>query len=367
MRKILSILMTTIIVLTMSSAIVVFGYGGNRSYSDVSSNHWAFDAISFTTEKKWFNGYSDGTFCPNNTISRAEATKVLVSLFEREVNEISDTSYSDVFVTDWYAPYIEVGKDLFLNVKDGGKFKPNTPISREETIYALVRGMKFNISVEYVDQSMLEKFTDAKEINDSIKPYFTIAMQKNLISGYSDGTVKAKDSLTRAEFATLLYRAYWINQGKTIDQIEMTDDEAKNYEESYDDLDLTNSSEIAFRKAVVTLVNEIRNDNGLNQLSENPDLAQVAQMKAEDMQNNDYFDHQSPTYGSPFDMMKKFGISYMSAGENIAKGQSTPEEVVNSWMNSEGHKENILNPSYTQIGIGYSADEDIWVQMFIGQ
>lgn len=364
MKKILSILMTTIIVLTMSSAVVVFG---NSVYTDVASSHWAFDAISFATQKKWFNGYSDGTFCPNNTISRAEATKVLVSMLERDSNEISKTSYSDVLVSDWYAPYIEAGKDLFIDVNVGGKFKPHNPITREETIYALVRGMKFNISVEYVDQSMLEKFTDAKEINDSIKPYFTIAMQKDLISGYNDGTVKAKGSLTRAEFATLLYRAYWISQGTSIDEIEMTDDEAKNYEESYDDFDLSNSGEIAFRKAVVTLVNEIRNDYGLNQLSENPDLAQVAQMKAEDMQNNKYFDHQSPTYGSPFDMMKKFGISYMSAGENIAKGQSTPEEVVNSWMNSEGHKENILNPSYTQIGIGYSADEDIWVQMFIGQ
>lgn len=367
MKKILSVLITAVIVLTLGGTFAVLGYGGSRLYSDVRSNHWAFDAISFTTEKKWFNGYTDGTFCPNNTISRAEAAKVLVSLLEREVHEISDTGYSDVFVTDWYAPYIEVGKDLFLDVKDGGKFKPNSPISREETVYALVRGMKFNISVEYVDQSMLEQFVDAKEIKDTIRPYFTIAMQKNLISGYSDGTVKAKDSLTRAEFAMLLYRAYRINQGETVDQIEMTDEEAKDYEASYDDLDLTHSSEIAFRKAVVTLVNEIRNDNGFNQLSENPDLAQAAQMKAEDMQNNDYFDHQSPTYGSPFDMMKNFGISYVCAGENIAKGQSTPEEVVNSWMNSEGHKKNILNPSYTQIGIGYAADENIWVQMFIGR
>ena len=79
--------MTTIIVLTMSSAMAVFG---NSIYTDVASSHWAFDAISFATQKKWFNGYSDGTFCPNNTISRAEATKVLVSLIEREVNEISD-------------------------------------------------------------------------------------------------------------------------------------------------------------------------------------------------------------------------------------------------------------------------------------
>ena len=65
------------------------------------------------------------------------------------------------------------------------------------------------------------------------------------------------------------------------------------------------------------------------------------------MINKNYFDHTSPTYGSPFDMMKKFGISYRTAGENIAKGQRTPQEVMNSWMNSSGHRANILNSSFT--------------------
>lgn len=363
MKKIISLFMTVLILLTLSSMTAVFAYEGKVMYSDVNSSHWAFEAISFSTEKNWFNGYYDGTFCPNNIITRAEAVKVFVTLLERETEEVSVASFRDVDADSWYAPYAEAGKDLLFNAKDGGDFKPDTPITREETVYALVRGMKFNISVEHADQSITEKFNDADEIDDSIKPYFTIAMQKNLISGYSDGSVKAKNPLTRAEFATLLYRAYLIKQDTSIDKIEMTNDEAKNYE----DFNLIDSSETAFRKAVVTLVNEIRNDNGLNQLSENPDLAQAAQMKAEDMQNNNYFDHQSPTYGSPFDMMNKFGISYMSAGENIAEGQSTPEEVINSWMNSEGHKRNILNPSYTQIGIGYSADKNIWVQMFIGE
>ena len=85
------------------------------------------------------------------------------------------------------------------------------------------------------------------------------------------------------------------------------------------------------------------------------------------MQKNNYFSHTSPTYGSPFDMMKQFGISYRAAAENIAMGQRTPEEVVNAWMNSDGHRKNILSSSYTHIGIGYMENGNYWTQMFIGK
>ncbi len=67
-------------------------------------------------------------------------------------------------------------------------------------------------------------------------------------------------------------------------------------------------------------------------------LYQTLLQKSQDMIDNNYFSHNSPTYGSPFDMLKKFGISYKTAGENIAMGQKTPKEVVNAWMNSEGHR-----------------------------
>ena len=118
---------------------------------------------------------------------------------------------------------------------------------------------------------------------------------------------------------------------------------------------------------VIRLTNVKRTQSGLRNLSANWELNRVAQYKAQDMQNKNYFSHTSPTYGSPFDMMKAFGISYRSAGENIAKGQSTPAQVVEAWWNSPGHKANILNSSYTQIGVGYVAGGKYWVQMFIGK
>ena len=121
-----------------------------------------------------------------------------------------------------------------------------------------------------------------------------------------------------------------------------------------------------YENEVIRLVNEIRRSNGLKPLTANWELSRIARYKSEDMSNNRYFSHTSPTYGTPFQMIKAFGLSYRSAGENIAYGYRTPAAVVDGWMNSSGHRANILNASYTQIGVGYCANGNYWTQMFIG-
>lgn len=127
-----------------------------------------------------------------------------------------------------------------------------------------------------------------------------------------------------------------------------------------------NAAVSAFESEVVRLVNEQRVQNGLKPLTENWELSRVARYKSQDMVDNRYFSHTSPTYGTPFQMIKAFGLSFRTAGENIAYGQRTPQAVVNAWMNSSGHRANILNASYTQIGVGYVANGHYWTQMFIG-
>ena len=126
------------------------------------------------------------------------------------------------------------------------------------------------------------------------------------------------------------------------------------------------SSVTAFENEVIRLVNEIRVKNGLSALNTNWELSRIARYKSQDMVSNRYFSHTSPTYGSPFQMIKSFGLTYQSAGENIAYGQTTPQAVVNAWMNSSGHRANILNSSYKQIGVGYVANGHYWTQLFIG-
>lgn len=123
---------------------------------------------------------------------------------------------------------------------------------------------------------------------------------------------------------------------------------------------------LQYEAEVIRLVNEIRVKNGLKALATNWELSRVARYKSEDMSSARYFSHTSPTYGTPFQMIQSFGLSYRTAGENIAYGQRTPAAVVDAWMNSSGHRANILNASYTQIGVGYCANGNYWTQMFIG-
>lgn len=125
-------------------------------------------------------------------------------------------------------------------------------------------------------------------------------------------------------------------------------------------------SVLSYESEVIRLVNEVRRENGLKALTANWELSRMARYKSQDMLNKGYFSHTSPTYGTPFQMIKAFGLSFRTAGENIARGYPTPQAVVNGWMNSSGHRANILNASYTQIGVGYVAQGNYWTQMFIG-
>ena len=154
-----------------------------------------------------------------------------------------------------------------------------------------------------------------------------------------------------------------------LSEIKNANPQIKNYDLIYPgqviNLPTADGAVTAYEQEVIRLVNEIRAENGLKTLTYNWELSRVARYKSQDMKDNNYFSHTSPVYGSPFQMIKNFGISFRSAGENIAKGYATPQAVVNGWMNSSGHRANILNASYTHIGVGYVSGGNYWTQMFI--
>lgn len=145
----------------------------------------------------------------------------------------------------------------------------------------------------------------------------------------------------------------------------------KNYDLIYPgqqiNIPTVSSTATAYETEVVRLVNQRRAEHGLKPLTQDWQLSRVARYKSQDMKDLGYFSHTSPTYGSPFQMMKSFGISYRTAGENIAKGYASPEVVVNAWMNSPGHRANILNSTYTHIGVGFVSSGNYWTQMFISK
>ncbi len=217
-KKILGIGIAVVLFLNIGIHANALDYGDEWSsytgaettkYVDVPQNHWAYDAIMRTSSKNWFSGYPDGSFMPDASITRAEALTVFVTFLGLELSNVNTTSFYDVDANEWYAPYIEAGKDLFpvhTTIQGKSPFNPNMPVTREDTIYALVKSLGCNLTEKYVDQSVLNMFVDKNSISESIKPYFSIALNHELVSGYPDGTIHAQDPLTRAEFATLLLR-----------------------------------------------------------------------------------------------------------------------------------------------------------------
>ncbi len=124
----------------------------------------------------------------------------------------------------------------------------------------------------------------------------------------------------------------------------------------------------ALEDEVLRLVNVYRSQNGLQMLRRNWEASRVARIKSQDMINNRYFSHNSPVYGSPFKMMEAYGLRFSAAGENIARGQRSAQEVMTAWMNSPGHRANILNPTFTELGVGAAKDYNgtlHWTQMFL--
>ena len=120
---------------------------------------------------------------------------------------------------------------------------------------------------------------------------------------------------------------------------------------------------------LLSLINSKRTENNINTLEVDAELQNIARLKAKDLAENSYFSHISPTYGTPFEMLRNNNISYKTASENIA-GNSNISAALDSWMNSESHKNNILSNDYNYTGIAVVdsiAYGKIIVQFFIGR
>ena len=170
------------------------------TYKDVPTTHWAYNAVERCSASNWFSGYPDGTFRPDGKITRAEALKVFVTfLGEPLPADLTSTSYYDVEISDWYAPYIEAGKDLFpqrTSMSSEPKFQPDMPVTREDTVYALVNALNYDQLVTNADQSVLNMFLDQNSISEMCRAHMAVAVSNELVSGYSDGTIGAQDPLT---------------------------------------------------------------------------------------------------------------------------------------------------------------------------
>ena len=320
-------------------------------FPDVSTSHWAYSSIQKLSNAKIINGYSNGMFGPNNQVSRAQAAKILANALKLPLESTYKTSYQDVPSTHWAYKEIRAltEKGVFSNTTT---FNPDAPLSRAQMAKLLVVAYQIKI-----DDHHQVTFKDVPQ--DNWKPFIITLAEVKISEGVSWNYFSPYAKVTRAQLSVFIDRAMIWDQKRDSGVIKY-DSTKKVY---VDSTLAINDTAIQ----TVHLVNLERAKAGLPALVADAPLSKIATVKAEDMVKNNYFDHISPTYGKPWDMAKQFGYSYSSFGENIAYGQKTPQEVVTAWMNSPGHKANILNKDYTNIGAGIKKDANgriYWVHMF---
>lgn len=194
MKKFLTALLSASLIMGISAA----------AYTDVNENDWFFSAVSTATQKAWFSGYDDGSFLPQNTILRGEAAKVLsVYKYGENIPEITSAP-EDISGEEWYAPYAALCAAEDIIPLNGSAFDAQTPITRQDAMYAMSAVLELEKSN---DLSALDAFSDRDLISDYAKSSVAAAVFAGIVSGFDDDTVKPLDTITRAQFATIMMNA----------------------------------------------------------------------------------------------------------------------------------------------------------------
>lgn len=190
-----------------------------QTFKDVKTSYWAFEYISEMAQRNVLNGYPNGYFYPENPVTRAEFAKIMASAASLSISKPQYKIFRDVDINEWYAPYVHTACNYLsgFNYSDGTYYLPETNALREDIAVALVKLKGYDTTG--ADISMLKAmFTDYSSISSSAQIYVATAIEKGLISGYSDNTFKGQNTITRAEAATLLWRAYhYCNENKNFD------------------------------------------------------------------------------------------------------------------------------------------------------
>ncbi|WP_018750382.1 S-layer homology domain-containing protein [Paenibacillus sanguinis] len=181
------------------------------SFADLPSTHWAYNYIAEMVNRKVISGYPDGKFRPNNTITRAEFAKIMITASGITPKKVNYSSFSDIETSNWASPFVESVKDYMTGYRTAdGKytFNPSAPATREDVAVALVKLKGYDTN-RLPDQSTIEAmFKDYNGISESAKSYVALAVENRLVSGFQDETFRPQATITRSEATVMLWRAY---------------------------------------------------------------------------------------------------------------------------------------------------------------
>ncbi len=250
--------------------------------------------------------------------------------------------------------YIFVAHMLgFVNGMSSEEFSPDSKLTREQAakILSIIYDKVLAENLD-VKEYFIKPFDDDKSISDWARNYVYYVKEINIMKGMGNNLFKPKDNYSVEQAIITILRVKKEGDSKKGDKNEIS-----NKSELNDKLS-------QYRKEVIRLINIEREKTGLNPFKENPEFQEYSDLRAKELATN-------PSHTRP-DGSKWFsGIasSDVSLGENIAAGQTSPEEVVNEWMNSDGHRANILRPYFTHLNIGIYYDKNseygmYWEQLF---
>ncbi len=187
------------------------GSGNNLNFYDVPSDYWARDQIMSFSQRGIVNGYEDGSFRPEAGVTREEFCKLLVATFQPGLTAPDTQTFSDVDSLRWSYLYVEACKEFMTGYGNpfGGlpAFHPEEYAVREDIAVALVKMIGYKDADAADPNYVFKKFSDATSISPALVPYVSLAVEKNLISGYPDGTFGPSMGITRAETVVMLNRA----------------------------------------------------------------------------------------------------------------------------------------------------------------
>lgn len=319
-----------------------FSVQATIQFTDINEknlNKESYEAVISLVSDGIIGGYKDGRFGPNDSVTRGQAAKIIGEAIGIDINQKGKQIFSDVNEkTDHYRYINALANEGIFSKAD--KFNPYKKLNRQQMAKILVEA--FNLKGE-TDIN----FKDMKKGND-MYPYVQTLVANGITTGKTKNTFNPYDKVTRLQMVLFIQR--------TLKHLEVGQVKDKTEEKSDARLD-----------DVIKYTNKERKKHGLPALKKHVRLEETAMIKAEDLYINNYWAHESPVHGGVGDMLTKAKIKWTRAGENLAMGYSDPEGVVTAWMESPGHRKNILDDQFTHIGVGYFEEgkKKFFVQMFI--
>lgn len=384
-KKLLSIALSLILCLGLAAPALAAA----PSFTDVPAGHWAYEAIEDMAAREVVNGVSPGVFAPDSKVACADFSTMLARLlFSKELGEHTDKTY-------WWQPYADTlleegvldnttAKAFYIRLEyNWDKTVMEQPMTRydmAQIMYNALKAKRFAMPSDEALKATREDIADFTDIpagyDDAVAAMYAIGCLKGMDPA---GNFRGGEEMDRAQACTVLVRLQKALAAQTEDPAETPSPEpaltpeptpsptpepapsptpAAGPEADYQ----------AMCEEMLERINQARAEEGLSPLRLDAGLCGAAQIRAKELVQHIAADHRRPDGRECFTVLSDQGISYRTAGENIAAGQTSVEWVMMDWLNSPGHRANLMHTAFGRIGIGLYYEPGgyryYWAQIF---